>query len=270
MNYVDYHNHTVICRHATGSIDEYLERATQLGIREFGFAEHSPWMIQVDERKLCPSEQEFDEYIQILLNRQQIYNGKNGKPLIKIGIEADWVPERLAEARAFIAKYPFDYVYGSVHHLPDPTTEEMVTVWHFTSNDWDSMYTRYFTAVGELVQSGMCDILAHLDVIRRSCKVPEKGVLPYLEPIIPLIKESGVAVEINASGRDHKNKDFFPCPEVLKRLIAEEVPITFGSDGHMPNHVGRYAADVVEYFVACGGKEYVRFEKREKIPTPIR
>lgn len=226
-------------------------------------------MIKVDERKLCPTEQEFDEYIQTLLDRQQTYNGKNGKPALKIGIEADWVPGRMTEAQAFIDQYPLDYVYGSVHHLPDPTSEKFVTVWHFTSDDWDAMYTRYFTAVGELVKSGFCDVLAHLDVIRRSCKVPEKGVMHYFEPILPEIIKSGVAVEINASGRDHKNKDFFPNPEILKLLIAEGVPITFGSDGHMVEHVGRYANDVIEYFKSCGGTHYTRFNKREKILTPI-
>ena len=29
---IDLHNHTVLCNHATGSVDEYIQRAIELGI----------------------------------------------------------------------------------------------------------------------------------------------------------------------------------------------------------------------------------------------
>ena len=39
---VDLHNHTVLCNHATGSVDEYIEKAIELGINEYGFSCHAP------------------------------------------------------------------------------------------------------------------------------------------------------------------------------------------------------------------------------------
>ena len=39
---IDYHLHTPLCRHATGSPEEYLEAARQKGLREIGFADHYP------------------------------------------------------------------------------------------------------------------------------------------------------------------------------------------------------------------------------------
>ena len=35
---VDLHNHTILCNHATGTVDEYVQRAIELGIDEYGFS----------------------------------------------------------------------------------------------------------------------------------------------------------------------------------------------------------------------------------------
>ena len=39
---VDLHNHTTLCNHATGTVEEYVQRAIELGIDEYGFACHAP------------------------------------------------------------------------------------------------------------------------------------------------------------------------------------------------------------------------------------
>lgn len=267
--YVDYHNHTTLCHHATGTVDEYLARATQLGIREFGFSEHSHWMIRPDARNLCPSREEMALYLQWMEQRREKFDGKGGRPRLRVGLEADWVPERLDEAREFIASHDFDYVYGSVHHIREPETGEYVSTWWFRSDDIDAVYRTYFAEMEKLALSGLCDILAHIDVIRRSRKVPPGGTAPYIEQILPSILRAGVAVEINSSGRDHANGDFFPEPRVLAMLVAAGVPITFGSDSHAASHVGRYREEVVEYFRACGGREVALFEKRRRTMMPL-
>jgi histidinol-phosphatase (PHP family) len=249
-------------------MDEYLERATQLGIREFGFAEHSWWMLKPEPKKLCPTYEEFLLYIQMVEERKKLYNGTSGRPLLRLGIEADWVPERLTEAREFIDAHPFDYVYGSVHHLPDPLDEKLITVWHFKSPDWEQMLQRYFHAMQELVNSRLCDVLAHLDVLKRSCKIPAEAFIPHVQELIPHLKKNGTAVEINASGKDHPNHTFFPTQDILNILVGEGIPITFGSDGHALHQVGRHAAEVLESFKRAGGTHYARFQKREMILTP--
>lgn len=39
---VDLHNHTILCNHATGSVDEYVQKAIELEIDVYGFSEHAP------------------------------------------------------------------------------------------------------------------------------------------------------------------------------------------------------------------------------------
>lgn len=266
---VDYHAHTPLCHHAVGQPRKYAERAAALGLDEFGFSEHSYWMVRLGERQLAPSREEMQTYLGWMEELRADYDGRNGRPLLRVGLEADWVPNRLEEARSFIASYPFDYVIGSVHHLLDPSVGKMVSTWGFLSRDIEAVYEVYFGEVARLARSGLCDILGHLDVIRRSCSVPKQGVLPFVERILPDIVDSGVAVEINTSGRDHRNGDFFPNRPILELLVGAGVPITFGSDSHAPEHVGRYFDEATAYLRRCGGREFVRFAGREKIPTPL-
>jgi histidinol-phosphatase (PHP family) len=268
-NYVDYHNHTVLCHHAWGTVDEYLERADALGFAEFGFAEHSYWMKALGSRRLCPTREEMDTYLGWIGERRARYDGRDGRMMLRLGLEADWVPDRVEEGMAFIASHPFDHVIGSVHHMVDPCTGEWVPSWAFHGTDLDLVYRAYFEQVAQLAESGMCDILAHLDVILRSGKAPEGGALPYVEEILPRLKASDVAVEINASGLDHTQVDFFPGKAVLGRLVAAGIPITFGSDGHRPEQVGRHAERVVAALIEAGATEYARFDRRERIMTPL-
>jgi len=39
---VDLHNHTTLCNHAEGTMEEYVKKAIQERIDIFGFSEHAP------------------------------------------------------------------------------------------------------------------------------------------------------------------------------------------------------------------------------------
>ena len=45
----DYHMHTPLCRHATGTVEEYVARARELGLPEIGFSDHSPMPSYFDD-----------------------------------------------------------------------------------------------------------------------------------------------------------------------------------------------------------------------------
>ena len=58
---VDLHNHTILCNHAEGSVEEYVKRAIELGIDEYGFACHAPmnfdpkYRMKLEERAIYES-----------------------------------------------------------------------------------------------------------------------------------------------------------------------------------------------------------------------
>ncbi len=56
---IDLHNHTTRCNHATGTVDEYIERAIELGIDIYGFSEHAPM--------------DFDEHYRLKFDEMALY-----------------------------------------------------------------------------------------------------------------------------------------------------------------------------------------------------
>ncbi|MBN2823801.1 MAG: PHP domain-containing protein, partial [Campylobacterales bacterium] len=105
---VDLHNHTARCNHATGSVDEYLQRAIELGVKIYGFSEHAPLEIDPHYRL---SFEEMNEYETDILNAKAKYQNQID---IRLGYEVDYLPNYLDE-RILNAKV--DYLIGSVHFL---------------------------------------------------------------------------------------------------------------------------------------------------------
>lgn len=265
--YIDYHIHTVLCRHATGAFDDYLKQAEKVGLTEVGFAEHSYWMAgQGDDLRLCPTREEMDLYVEWVLSRQDEYNGKNGKPKLRLGIEADWLPEAMEQGQKYLDSNPFDYVICSVHHLKHPVTGFWNLSWDEHHMDPEEVASMYFEEVARLAESGFADIIGHIDVIRRApLSIPEEVTAHYFAKVVDRIAASGVAVEINTSGLDHELGGLQPGEEILKMLIEAGVDITFGSDAHQAEAVGRYMDIAHVYLHRFGGTHFARFEKRKKI-----
>jgi histidinol-phosphatase (PHP family) len=271
MSPVDYHNHTWLCHHARGGIEQYLPRAAALGLQELGFAEHSHWMVQVDpRRRSAPTRQEMDIYLGWMQEWRAKPLDQTMGVQLRFGLEADWLPKELRTARAFIADHPFDHVLGSVHHLRDPHSSHWRLVWDVTkSDDAREWWTMYFDAVRDLALSGLCDVIAHIDVPARARVPLPAGHLQMFEAILPDIVDSGVAIEINTSGRDHKHGVFFPSKPILRLCVEAGVPVTLGSDGHAPWHLGRYRGLAMKWLRECGAGEVAAFEMRRRRMIPL-
>ena len=92
-----------------------------------------------------------------------------GLPVL-IGIEMDWIPDRVDHIRALLAAHPFDIVLGSVHWLGD------LAVDHPDYPCWDSLgpdetWARYLDELAAAAASGLFDVQFALGVRR-----PHAGV----------------------------------------------------------------------------------------------
>ena len=45
----NYHTHTYLCRHATGTIDDYINRAIELGYTDIGISDHCPFTKELEK-----------------------------------------------------------------------------------------------------------------------------------------------------------------------------------------------------------------------------
>ncbi len=267
---VDYHNHTPLCGHAAGSMEEYVERARALGLVEYGFSEHSPWMIQHPGQWLAMTAEDLPRYVEAVRHLQARYEREGSHPFhVRLGIEMDFVPSRLAIAEKVSSDYDWDYRIGSIHHIglwgfDDPDRRE----------DWgqhhpEDVFESYFELLRRLIEARFCEILGHLDLPKKFGHRPPGGILRWVEPLVPLIREAGMAVEINTAGRDKPVGEFYPSWDIVERLIEAGIPITLGADAHRPEEVGRYLPEATAGLRDRGRTWVARFEKRRMIPIEI-
>ncbi|MCB2153307.1 histidinol-phosphatase [bacterium] len=265
---VDLHNHTPYCHHAEGRPEEFVEKARALGIREFGFAEHSPWMFQYeDDPPIAPTWDEFRAYEEDLEKlRDQLADDDIN---LRIGIEVDFVPEQFETARSFTANYPFDFHIGSVHNLGDWIFDHPDHLEEWDGRDVDAVYEEYFQALKSMLGWGLIDIVAHLDLPKKFGHLPGNGYYGLVEELIPVILDSGAVVEINTAGKDKPVGEYYPSIPIIRRLAGAGVPLTIGSDAHRPAEVGRYRDEVLTILRECGVTELFSFDNRTRVPVCI-
>lgn len=264
---IDLHNHTTRCCHAVGSMDAYVEAALANDIEEFGFSDHSHWMLHAKGPRYAMRPNEHEHYIADVRRLQARYRRDGAQPFrIRLGMEMDFIPSRLALAREAIARHDWDYVIGSVHHvgLGNMQGDELYATWPI-----EDICEVYFDAVGHMVRERFCDIVGHLDLPKKLGHRLPGGMLRLIEPLIPDLLANDIAVEINTSGIDAPAGEVMPGWDVIALLADRGVPLTLGSDAHAPDQVGRHFNAVFARLKQLGVRELVRFERRQMLAAPI-
>ena len=162
----DYHTHTCRCGHARGQAREYLEQARQKGLREIGFSDHIPmYWLPPEQRNpgLAMAEADFPGYLAEVLELA----AESPCPEVRLGVEVDYIPGYEAEAARMLAGHPFDYVIGSVHFIGRWAFDSPHELEEYGRRDIDEVYRQYFDLISRAAQSGLFDIIAHPDLVKK-------------------------------------------------------------------------------------------------------
>jgi len=248
-------------------MEEYVKHAIGKGICEFGFSDHSHWMLHDKSQRYAMLANELEDYIADVHRLQEQYNHDGTHPFnIRLGMEMDFIPSRLDVANEVRQRYEWDYLIGSIHNIGFEKLHEpeMYDSWYI-----EDVCEIYFNVVRMMIRERFCDIVGHLDLPKKMGQQPAGGMLRYIEPLIPDLLANHMAVEINTSGLDYPAQEFMPGWDTVEALASHGVPLTLGSDSHAPNQVGRYFEKALEGLRKAGVKELVRFERRQMIAVPI-
>jgi histidinol-phosphatase (PHP family) len=109
----------------------------------------------------------------------------------------------------------------------------------YDRHDIDDVWVEYFELVGEAAESGMFTILGHLDLVKKFGFRATRALTLELDRLVGRIARSGVLVEINTAGLHKPVAEAYPTVDILRRLCEAGVAVTFGSDAHSPDEVGR-------------------------------
>ncbi|SFV55667.1 Histidinol-phosphatase [hydrothermal vent metagenome] len=257
---VDLHNHTIRCNHADGSVEQYIERAIELGIDIYGFSEHAPmdfdqkYRLSFDEMAL------YEDEIRYYKNRYE------DKIKILLGYEVDYIPNHIDHR---VLDSSVDYLIGSIHFIDKWGFDNPEFIGEYKSRDIDTIWIDYFSAVEDMAKSGLFDIVGHFDLIKVFNYLPKKDIRLLATKALKAIKKSNMTLEINSAGLRKPIGEIYPSKYLLEEAYNLNIPITFGSDAHSVDQVG-YGYDIaVESAKEVGYKEINIYQCRDKIVIKI-
>jgi histidinol-phosphatase (PHP family) len=226
-----------------------------MGLLNLGVADHLPLLPQPDAM-LTMSLRDLPGYASEIQDLQTAFPG-----YVLLGIEADFRPHTADDVRDLLDAYPFDYVIGSVHFLDDWGFDDPRYLDQYDDKNIDAVWIEYFQLVGDAADSGLFTILGHLDLVKKFGYRPTRTLDEELSRLVERIADSGVLVEINTAGLHRPVAEAYPSMDILRRLSEARVPITFGSDAHQPEHVGRDFPHAVEWALEAGFTTFASLEQ---------
>ena len=129
---IDYHLHTLFCNHAVGGMEQYIQSAIDLGLREVCFLDHLT--IQETGTGLSMTPEEIPYYFQAVQVLKQKYRDKIS---VKVGLEIDFNPAYIDFFQDIIRPFAFDVIATSLHF---PGGLDIVThhsEWRYGKKDVD-------------------------------------------------------------------------------------------------------------------------------------
>ncbi len=255
----DYHMHTYLCKHATGSPQEYLNEAHKKGLETIGFSDHCPVPVGFDTTSRMNISQ-FDKYVDMI---RKLKNNPYGIEVL-FGMEVDWVPGRMEEVYTFLDSIEYNYLIGSVHYVDDIPFDspDYLDIWSSVEKT-EHIWNRYIELMTDMVSSGKFDIAGHMDLPKKFGFYPENmtSFLEKADTFFARAAEFDVAVELNTAGLRKPVKEIYPSLDLLRIAKKHNVKITFGSDSHAPDEVGSCFKEAENLAQCAGYTEYQRIGK---------
>ncbi len=252
---VDLHNHTKLCNHASGEMDEYVKEAIEKEIKYFGFSDHAPM--------------EFDKEYRMSFNDMRFYEGevKRLKDIYKkdieilLGYEVDYLPNYMDE-RVINAKV--DYLIGSVHFLDGWGFDNPEFIGEYKNRDIDKIWEEYFDAIKSMAKSGKFDIVGHIDLIKVFKYLPKKEIKVIASEAIKEIKRANLVVELNMAGYKKPINELYPSKDILELIKEHDIDITFGSDAHKPSEICKYEDNLKDILKEFNIRKCAVFKDRDR------
>ncbi len=271
-NISDYHTHNQLCKHAAGSLEDYIKAAIKIGLGEIGFCDHFPMYYlpeNIPIEKYAMTMDEFPEYI----NEAERLNDKYNKKIsVKLGIEVDYMERQEEEISNVLKKFSdkLDFVFGASHVLigrfgawcfDDPYFIENYKIYGI-----DAIYEQYYDKLYHLVESNLFDVVAHFDLPKKFKKFPKNHdrIFEKVINVLESIKRKDMVIEINTSGFRKDVKEQYPSWDIIREMYNLDISIILGSDAHLLTEVGYMFKEVLSELKKIGFNQLVRFTKRKK------
>lgn len=257
---IDCHVHTACCGHATGGVADIVDAARRAGVSSLVFTEHLPLPEDLDpSRTVSPSLDAFLEYARSVESAARLSSDVE----IILGAEADWLPDRphyVAGLRETAREAGVRVLMGSVHFLGQWAFDDPTDLSAWDSRAVDEVWTSYFDVWCAAARSGLFDVLAHPDLVKKFGHRPSFDPRELYVEAARAASDGGSLIEVSTAGLRKPVGELYPGHELLSAFHDAGVGATVGSDAHAPSEVGR---DLDRAFLAMHEAGY----RRVGLPT---
>jgi len=281
MQYEDWHTHNALCRHANGSIEDYILKGIQLNLNVIGSSDHFPYeylRTEIPSLGDIPYEEyamplyDLDSYILQLENLREKYADQIN---VRFAFEIDYFKHQDYVLNKYLKKYidKLDYILGSVHVLFGKAGTFAFDDGRFLNKYKeyevnDEIYIEFYKSLQEMIKSPTfeLDIVTHFDLPKKFDKrVEDKDmVMEKVIETLELVKKRDLTIEINTSGLRKKVKEQYPSIDIIKKIYELDIPILLGSDAHDPLHISYKFGEITKLLKNIGFTHFAHYKNRRR------
>ncbi|MBE0525972.1 histidinol-phosphatase HisJ family protein [Candidatus Thorarchaeota archaeon] len=279
----DYHIHPNYSIDAEGSLEEFCEEALRKGLKEIAFTTHldtdpvgDDCFVNVKGKHVSTrSSVWLEDYETSIRSADDKYRDRGLR--VRLGVEIDYISEIESALPENFHSTDFDIILGSMHlvdHIAISATGRAEAA--FKNYSKEELGSKYYTLLIEAVESGLFDIVAHIDLYRRfGLEFYGEGIKDIWKPHIGILadamKKNNVGFEVNTSPLRRGQQQPMPEAAIINELKEQGVSIvTVGSDAHQPQDVGSDFGTAYCLLRKAGFSHISLFSKRkvrkQKIP----
>jgi histidinol-phosphatase (PHP family) len=230
---IDAHMHTDLSPDSMVPLELYAAQAAERGIPEIAITDHLDFMPGAPAY-------EYADYGKREMIVREAAERWAGRVRIRFGVELTYESRYEDLIREHVRTHSYDYAIGSVHAQSDgPYAGDRIESFVAGKTVVEAA-AFYFDEVLAAVHSGLFDTLGHLDMCKRWLQrwftPADFAAAPEMyEPILRLLAESDMALEINSSGlRQGIGETYPPAWAVARYRELGGRQVTVGSDAHLP------------------------------------
>jgi histidinol-phosphatase (PHP family) len=236
-------------------LEQFLDVGRSRGVTGLGIVEHAYRFTEA--AGLLPGEWARQRCRYPLAGYTAFLDAIRGSYPMAAGLEMDFVPANEEGIRAFLGRYSWDFVLGSIHFLDDFGLDVSEMQGHYFQRTPEEIWTQYYDYSMRAAASGLFQAITHPDLpkIYGFEKPPEEFLIPLYQRFVEVLADTGVALEINTAGLRRPVKEIYPHPTLLSLAAQSHVAVSFASDAHEPENVGLYFVEAQQLAHEAGFRE---------------
>ncbi len=261
---INYHIHTTFSD-GSSRMSDYCEAAARKGFEEIAFTDHLTVFPDGSSSSSSLDRLRLENYVK----EARMVSEKYGDRLtVRLGLEVDYIPGNEKFLEDMLGSYDFDFLMGSVHFVGgiciDSPRHRMLMEKEIGKNGFNKFYSAYMRLVGKAVETGLFNVVGHIDIVRIWGFTPSNGFLDE-QNVLRLVKQHGMCIEVSSRGLRQPVNSIYPSQRIMRKASELEIPLTVGTDAHSVEEID-YAYDSLINYVKAFGYDSVAAISKLDIP----